>query len=160
MYMYQQQKKMSSQCVSALIERVQRLTYDDLPNTVFLETANKILTTGLPETVVELAEELTQKNVAALHVKTATDEYEERIQQQKDYIEELDAERTSNKDALKAMEVERTADKARIEELEAALATANKGRETDRATWTDWYKHYEGRFNALLAEYNRVTRMM
>jgi hypothetical protein len=161
----------SQQCVSALIERVQHLGCSccgDLPNTVFLEAANKILTTGLPETVIYLAEELAKKNVEALHVQNREQEYEDRIQRQKATIEACDAQHTADKARIADLEAalagsrdgrenERTAHKARIAELEAALAESKKGRDSDRATWTEWHKQYEERFNALLADYNRVT---
>ncbi len=157
----------SQQCVSALIERVQHLgcaCCGELPNTVFLEAANKILTTGLPETVVYLAEELAKKNVDALHIQNREQEYEDHIQRQKATIEACDTDKARIADLEAALagsrdgcENERTAHMARIADLEAALTESKKGRESDRTTWTEWHKQYEERFNALLAEYNRIT---
>jgi chromosome segregation ATPase len=167
-----------------------------MSNKVFLDTASKILTEGLVESVVGLAEELTKANSAAAAHKPALEEYEERIQHQLERIEALDAEKQqlvgrrnadilihtakvlgvegerdaaktrateleAERDAAKTrvteLEAERDAAKKRAEELEAEIAENKKGRDADRATWTEWHKQYEERFNALLADYNRVT---
>lgn len=161
----------SQQCVAALIQRAQEFgcsCCSEMSNKVFLDTASKILTEGLAESVVSLAEELTKANSAAAAHKPALEEYEERIQRQLERIEALDAEKQQlagrrNADILihtakvLGVEGERDAAKKRAEELEAEIAENKKGRDADRATWTEWHKQYEERFNALLADYNRVT---
>ena len=161
----------SQQCVTALIQRAQELgcsCCSEMSNKVFLDTASKILTEGLVESVVGLAEEHAKAIKAAAEHQPALEEYEERIQRQLERIEALDAEKQQlvgrrNADILihtakvLGVEGERDAAKKRVAELEAELAESKKGREADRATWTEWHAKYEERFNALLADYNRVT---